>query len=162
VTEFKLEPAAHAQLTAAARERLTRLAQWSLDRIASRAADRHGWSPAHTCEVQRAYRQFLVLIALAPDSNYGMADGDVDAMWHEHLIDTVDYLGMCREVFGRMIHHCPVKEGSPSSGEPLYISTTLPALEKVFGQAMARVWPLSASTGGVSKCCNHIGELLAA
>lgn len=159
---IKLEAAVDAVLSPLARQRVERLAEWKLERVFARARERYGWSSRQALSVERAYRQFLALIAIDPDRRYGMADGEIDLIWHEHILDTVDYWTMCKDVFGRMIHHCPVNDDSSLSSEPLYATTTLPALRRTFGRRTSRAWPAAGKTGAASRCCEHIGEQLAA
>jgi hypothetical protein len=145
-----------ASLSDSARARLDRLAAWPLAAASRRAQIRLGWTDSRRRSVELGYRRFLALIAADPDGQYGMAQGDVDELWHEHLLDTVDYQTMCRTVFGRMIHHCPISSRRGPAAAPLYATTTLPALRRMFGVRAGRTWPASAPTDGFSKCCNHI------
>jgi hypothetical protein len=165
VAQLALTPPSEALLSDSARARLDRLAAWPLAAASRRAQLRLGWSESRRRSVELAYRRFLALIAVDPSGHYGMAQGDVDELWHEHILDTVDYQAMCRTVFGRMIHHCPIAKGRGPADPPLYATTTLPALRRMFGVRAGAIWPAAAATEGFSKCCNHIApedELLAA
>jgi hypothetical protein len=160
VTDLNLRPAVEAELDDEGRRRLALVAAWPLSSVSRRAQLEHGWSATRRRAVERAYRRFLALIAIDPGADYGMTQGDVDAFWHQHILDTVDYQRMCLRIFGRMVHHCPMPaRRSAATAAPLYTTTTLPALRRAFGVRTSAVWPANESTQGYSKCCNHIEAL---
>ena len=63
-----------------------------------------GWSEELADETVLEYRKFLALVILDPEGVYGMVP-TVDEIWHQHLLDTRDYLEMCRTAMGGVIHH---------------------------------------------------------
>lgn len=159
----KIRPMVLASLSNEARERILKLADWRLAGVARRAQRRCGWSDTERRAVERAYRRFLTLIAIDPESTYGMIAGSIDEFWHEHILDTMDYERMCHEVFGQTIHHCPMDVGgADQAAKPMYSTTTLPALRRVFGVRAGRLWPAHEDASAVAKCCGHIGNRLAA
>ena len=160
---LKIRPTILEGLSDEARGRVLKLAAWQLAGVARRAQRRCGWSESQRRSVERAYRQFLTLIAIDPEATYGMSPGPIDEFWHEHVLDTMDYERMCRDVFGRTVHHCPLGSGiAAEAAKPMYATATLPALRRVFGVRAGRVWPAHEDAGAVSKCCSHIDARLAA
>lgn len=142
---------------APAQRRLERLTSWSTAHVAKRAQRRFGWSDTRRRAVEREYRRFLTLIAIEPATSYGMAPCEVDDLWHEHLMDTRDYLAMCHGVFGMVIHHCPLENEKPrSDSDDHYQNATLPRLREVFGTRPGHVWPKAGSAASFSQCCNHL------
>jgi hypothetical protein len=140
-----------------ARSRLSRLSGWSTTGAAKRAQRKLGWSDVHRRAVEREYRRFMALIAIDPATSYGMAPCEVDELWHEHLMDTRDYLSMCDTVFGMVVHHCPIAEGKPHAGdEDPYLAATLPRLRETFGVRPGRIWPKAGNAAGFSQCCEHV------
>ena len=163
MNDLVLRQAITADLTDEARSKLAALAGWPLGKAASRAQREHGWSDRRRRANERGYRQFLALVALYPERQFGMVQGGVDELWHAHLLDTVEYQRMCREVFGQMVHHCPRDEDEPDeTAGSAYRETTLPALKRVFGVRPGTTWPANEPASAVSKCCNHLGDVLAA
>lgn len=162
MTKIAIRPMVLEGLSGAVRERVSKLASWKLSDVARRAQKRCGWSDYERRAIERAYRRFLTIIAIDPEKSYGMVNGPIDEFWHEHLIHTMDYEQMCREVFGRTIHHCPLGTGAVSeSTKPMYVCATLPALRRVFGVRAGRLWPANEDSSATAKCCGHIGAHLA-
>jgi hypothetical protein len=147
-------------LPQAARDRVAKLANWELSSVSRRAQRECGWTGPERRSAELAYRRFLALIAVDRDEAFGMVDGPVDAFWHAHILDTMDYERMCREVFGTMVHHCPRDVGDKGDDGSAYRDKTLPALRRLFGVRAGRLWPAEAVAGAVSKCCNHANSEL--
>jgi hypothetical protein len=54
----------------------------------------------------RAYRCFLKLCAWYPEESIAPS-GDIDEVWHMHILDTAKYPADCDDVFGFYLHHFP-------------------------------------------------------
>jgi hypothetical protein len=82
--------------------------------FSARLARENGWSPEFSRRVVEEYKKFIYLICV---SNEMLTPSEeVDQAWHLHLVYTRDYwIGFCRDVLGRDIHHHPT-EGGPSEG----------------------------------------------
>lgn len=138
--------------------RLSAIAEWDLTRVSRRAQRKLGWSNEYRDRVEEEYRRFLGLIALSPSTSYGMA-GDVDHVWHEHILDTQDYFRMCKEVFSSLVHHCPNDDGDPpDQGGSSYRDSTLPALRETYAMPADSIWPDDATAASVGRCCGHISH----
>jgi hypothetical protein len=118
------------------------------------------WSTSRRRVVEREYRRFLGLVVLNPNKAYGMA-GDVDELWHDHILDTQDYLSMCREVVGGIVHHCPVS-GVPKNerraAASAYEMDTYPDLARSYNSRVSRIWPKHSQASAVVDCCSHVTE----
>ena len=53
------------------------------------------------------YRRFMTLVVLGGD-HLDMFSGEVDEVWHAHILFTRQYAEFCQAVYGRFIHHDPV------------------------------------------------------
>ena len=52
------------------------------------------------------YKVFLTLIIRHPRESI-VPLGDIDAFWHQHILDTRKYVLDCQLTFGRFLHHYP-------------------------------------------------------
>lgn len=64
----------------------------------------HGWSPAYTDEVERTYKNWLILVGSSPEQS-AVPIGDIDRMWHQHILDTRKYPIDSDMLFGYFLHH---------------------------------------------------------
>lgn len=80
------------------------IGDWDLSDVRARVQQRMGWSEELADEALREYRKFIALVALNPERSYGVVEA-VDEVWHQHLLNTRDYLAMCDAVMGGVIHH---------------------------------------------------------
>jgi hypothetical protein len=84
--------------------------------------------------------------------------GEVDEVWHDHILDTEDYFSFCRQVIGAIVHHVP-SDGLPSDGtDNAYEKQTLPALRQAYRGPLSAVWPTQSDAKAVARCCGHISE----
>ena len=65
-----------------------------------------GWTPEHADRVERAYRQFLMVLAGHPGTVVAPTR-DIDTFWHAHILDTRRYADDCQRIFGEFLHHDP-------------------------------------------------------
>lgn len=81
-----------------------------------------------------AYRQWLVLKAVNEDFDATKLSPPpkVDAIWHEHILDTKHYAAACTTSFGRVMHHDPNGDADSLARIARRV-TTLFQLRKVFG-----------------------------
>ncbi|QUD87804.1 hypothetical protein [Phenylobacterium montanum] len=76
------------------------------DRIAIShlVAMRCGWSEARRARVEREYAGFL---EAAARGGAGRPSEEVDALWHEHILNSASYVRYCEANFGGYVHHQP-------------------------------------------------------
>ncbi|NER37049.1 MAG: glycine-rich domain-containing protein-like [Oscillatoria sp. SIO1A7] len=66
----------------------------------------NGWSREKTTGAIARYLMFLCLIYLYPNRPI-IPTPEIDAVWHQHILDTSKYAEDCERLFGRFIHHFP-------------------------------------------------------
>jgi hypothetical protein len=65
-----------------------------------------GWSKQKADGVEVAYKRYLFLFATREDIRV-VPTLDIDALWHQHILDTRAYFSDCDTVFGTYMHHFP-------------------------------------------------------
>lgn len=136
---------------------LEQLFSWKLDAIRNRVAKRLGWSSSFSQKVENEYRRFIFMTIDGGGTKYGMA-GPVDEFWHEHIVDTHDYLAMCTTLAGKYIHHCP--SSAEDSGPNDEYERTLRDLERLFGPVSKDVWPSPEELKCMGKACKGCKSLI--
>lgn len=68
----------------------------------------HGdpWTQERVDNVERLYRRYLYLTEI-PHDHPTVPTQDIDAFWHQHILDTRAYQRDCETMFGRFLHHFP-------------------------------------------------------
>jgi hypothetical protein len=89
--------------------------------------------------VSRELEKFLWLtatteVSLAPSPS-------VDALWHDFILHTRDYIAFCDRNFGKIVHHVPQRGITPDR-LPRY-KATVAAIEAAFGSLNSVIWPHS-------------------
>lgn len=106
----------------------------------ARLADDNGWTLGYATAVTAEYRRFLVLTQVA--GHAVSPSPDVDEAWHLHLTRTVDYEALCREVFGRFLHHEPARGGGDAVRYRTMYADTLAAYRRAFDRRPPdAIWP---------------------
>lgn len=77
--------------------------------LAARIQRKLALSPQEARKRVEAYKQFLVLKAVTKDFDATQLSPPplVDAVWHEHILDTRGYSVFCLTVFLQVVHHDP-------------------------------------------------------
>lgn len=127
-------------------EALERVASIDLRMVRLKLADPEegkGWTQEQLDAVEREYRRFLALHLTHPDAAI-VPCGDVDAMWHFHILDTEAYGADCEKAFGRFLHHFPYFGMRGEEDEKALVDAydwTLSTYQEVFGEPVpAAVW----------------------
>lgn len=68
--------------------------------------DGANWEMDRARDAEKWYRRFLFLIARHPEKSI-VPNKDIDAVWHQHILDTEKYFSDCDAVFGKYLHHYP-------------------------------------------------------
>lgn len=119
-------------------DRETLLWSWDLSSVRRRVGVRLGCNSQTAKAIETEYRKFLSLALGDPHTTFGMA-GPVDEFWHEHLLDSRDYVKFCADIFGDYVHHIPRSlDGAP---DPTSYRVTVEALRRRYGRVNRRVWP---------------------
>ncbi len=89
-----------------------------LEYIEKRLINNLGWSPKKAREGIRRYKNFLLLILKYPRLHLSPTK-DIDEVWHNHILFTREYTRDCLEIFGKYLHHNPVKNIGPKEKQML-------------------------------------------
>eukprot|EP01062_Namystynia_karyoxenos_P033287 TRINITY_DN244_c0_g1_i1.p2 TRINITY_DN244_c0_g1~~TRINITY_DN244_c0_g1_i1.p2 ORF type:complete len:719 (+),score=248.55 TRINITY_DN244_c0_g1_i1:82-2157(+) len=109
----------------------------------------------------REYRRMLTLIQKFPAQPI-VPSKLVDLVWHEHILDTMQYRRDCLRMFGHYIHHNPSFGGAEEKAELVAQQQAMLAnYAAVFGDAApAAVWPgapkkkVNGFNEGTPDCCS--------
>ncbi len=106
-----------------------------------RLADDNGWTLGYALAVAGEYRRFLVLTQVA--GHAVSPSPDVDAAWHLHLTRTAHYEALCRDVFGRFLHHEPSRSGAGDAARyrTMYADTLAAYLRAFNRRPPEAIWP---------------------
>ena len=98
---------------------LEKIRDLDLEPIEARLRFREGWSEKRTKNAIEEYRRFLFLLGSksVPDQFRRPPNGDVDEVWHCHIIHTEKYGRDCMQIAGRMIHHRPDPPPIPATAK---------------------------------------------
>ncbi len=105
-----------------------------------------GWNRAKTTRAIARYLMFLCLIHLYPDRAI-IPTREIDAVWHQHILDTSKYASDCEQLFGRFVHHFPYfgqRGESDRASLFLAFAETEALFQEYFGsQVLAEADPVS-------------------
>lgn len=90
-------------------ERIKNIETLDLDPIKIKlrcSEDGPGWDREKIEQVERRYRQFLILNLKHPCRSI-VPNKEIDLFWHAHILDTMKYAEDCQKIFGRFLHHFP-------------------------------------------------------
>lgn len=112
--------------------------QLDLENYLWKLADREPrkWRPQRLHLAAREYRRLLELRREHQDN---LAPTEMmDAVWHEHILDTRQYVEDTHRIFGRFIHHCP-RFPADLDQDDAAGRRTLQLYEERYGEAPAEV-----------------------
>jgi|SRR5271166_1040387 len=102
-----------------------------LARIVKKVQFEKQWSTDRVLNVERRYRNWLLLISTLDDRGDVVPTLDIDEIWHAHILDTKAYADDCQNVFGYFLHHVPSwNKIMPREAH----DKTAAAYEKLFGE----------------------------
>jgi hypothetical protein len=106
------------------------------------------WDESKARKIFKAYRQFLVLKKIKEDWNAEILSpsAEVDLMWHQHILDVVNYSHDCMLLCGHVIGHNP-DGGLDASARAERRRVTQAALTEHFGaEAVDNIPPIVVET----------------
>lgn len=65
-----------------------------------------GWTADICDDAEFQYKRFLALKRLYPNKDI-VPNGAIDKFWHQHILDTAQYVVDCETIFGYFLHHYP-------------------------------------------------------
>ncbi|MEX1086972.1 MAG: hypothetical protein WD312_01060 [Candidatus Paceibacterota bacterium] len=108
-----------------------------------------GWSREKADQMEQAYKAFLYLNLKYPDQPI-VPTGEIDAFWHQHILDTRKYAEDCQQVFGHMLHHFPyfgMRGEQDAQNLQNAFEETKHLFEEVFGISLENAVNCSISPG---------------
>jgi hypothetical protein len=66
-----------------------------------------GWSKKEANFFENKYKNFLKLIVKYRGATPIVPTGEIDAVWHQHILFTRSYFADCKSIFGQYLHHNP-------------------------------------------------------
>lgn len=113
----------------------------NLDRYLAKLASREpaNWTPDRLQDAAKEYRRFLRLRQIYPHVEFVPTE-TMDAVWHEHILDTRHYGPDMIRIFGHFLHHVPEYPGE-DSGHDLSdgLTTTAMFYREAFGEELTEV-----------------------
>lgn len=97
-------------------ERIRRITDIDLEPILQRLvyAQPVTWTRERAESAVHEYSRFLMLAVKYPGERL-VPTADTDAVWHEHIMDTLKYSRDCEFALGRFLHHCPAEVGTSAT-----------------------------------------------
>jgi hypothetical protein len=85
----------------------TCLPNWDLKSIKEFMMYKHNWNETRVDLAIEEYRKFAFLAKFKHADDYTAPPGDVDDIWHEHILSTKKYSNDTEKYFGYYFHHGP-------------------------------------------------------
>ena len=109
---------------------LSHVMAYQFDPLIHRMVDKHGWSEDVTRACWEDLKRFLYLCAITPEPV--APTEQIDDLWHNYILFTMDYAEFCETVLGKFIHHRPRKRGDMPTERNIPFETRQLAM-KIFG-----------------------------
>ncbi|WP_396594858.1 glycine-rich domain-containing protein [Brevundimonas sp. R86498] len=152
---IEIEQSTQASLSGDQIARIQLLKAWNLAHLQNRICEKMGWTPGAAEEAVNEYRKFVGVVSLNPERPYGVTEA-IDAVWHEHILNTRDYAAFCESSVGTFLHHEPQPQHVVrSSGFEELRANTVSEIRRVFAGPVSPLWSQEQSES-VAKCCTHV------
>lgn len=79
---------------------------WNFSLAVHKLCERDDWSEGRANKAVADYKKYMA-ITKALNGIQPVPNGDIDEIWHMHILDTRAYLKDCLELFGAYLHHFP-------------------------------------------------------
>lgn len=118
--------------------------------LLERVMDEYKWDVDRSRGAIVEYLRFMQMLGEAPQMEL-IASSDVDLVWHEHILDTMNYGPDCIKLFGRFLNHRRARTPSEFALiPPAYQRTKGRYAERFGGSPPPRFW--GAETDASSMC----------
>ncbi len=117
------------------------------DAVVNRFCKEHGYSKEDGLVIFAELKKFLTLAVVDTEVQYSPSKAQ-DAMWHEFIMYTKDYIKFCEDFLGRFVHHVPCEGNQKITNG---CSAKKRAVE-LFGQIVPKYWPNKSIT---MRCCSY-------
>lgn len=113
---------------------------WNLERVLWLLVRDDGLEVSEAERRLDEYRKYMAINAVFPESHHPISK-EIDAVWHQHVLDSPDYARFCDTIFGRFLHHNPVFTDAEQRWlASNYDANTLPHLRALFGEPSEKYW----------------------
>ncbi len=124
-------------LVAVAEIDLDQIMNFQFDPLIHRMVDKYDWTEDRSRSVFEDTKRYLFLarttsLPLIPPP-------DVDEVWHNFILFTVDYASFCERFLGKFIHHRPRRRDDPPTGNGFTVKDTLEVAKANFGE-LSKNW----------------------
>jgi len=115
------------------------------------------WDELRLDRAELLYRRYLTMNLLYPGATIVPTE-DVDAFWHQHILDTKAYADDCQRVFGYFLHHFPYLG---LRGDEAALNTAFEQTRKLYEALFHQSYTCSADVHGENCCgsCSCSGEI---
>ena len=110
------------------------------------------WPLDRANNVENQYRAYLALTLMFPTVSL-VPSGDIDAFWHQHILDTEKYAQDCDAVFGTFLHHFPyfgIRSDADAKSLEQAFSATKQLFEEHFDLDITRSTDCTSGTCGTA------------
>lgn len=109
-----------------------------------------GWSQDFADRAEVRYRRFLSMLYVHREGSI-VPTKDIDAFWHQHILDTRAYARDCAEVFGEFVHHFPYF-GMRGDTDAQNLLSSFETTKQIYTEAFGEPYCLSDDVEGAGKC----------
>ncbi len=132
---------------------LQHIDELNLGCVKEKLQTQHGWT-VERCELaEKDYRKFLKLAVLERGQEISPL-GDIDEMWHTHILFTKKYHRDCQKIFGRYMHHNPLFSDKDAERLANGRASTRLLFLKHFGECTELVDSCGCGNSG-GNCCGN-------
>lgn len=141
------------KVTPAKSRRLEAVDKIDLRRAMHRLEKVKEWSPKVCATAEKWYRRFLKVAVLHPNKVL-VPSVLVDEVWHQHVLDTVQYPKDCQAFRGQFFHHKPYFGSEPGQKNRLrkYFDRTNALYRREFGEDIMDSEPLADLKTSAKSC----------
>ena len=109
-----------------------------------------GWDQAFAELAEKRYRRFLCLVSIHRDASI-VPTQDIDAFWHQHILDTRAYAADCERVFGEFVHHFPYF-GMRGDADAQNLLSSFETTKSLYAEAFGEPYCLDERGAAAGKC----------
>lgn len=125
----------------------------NLSCVKEKLQDKHQWSTERCEAAEKDYLRFLKLALLERGKEISPL-GDIDEMWHTHILFTKKYHQDCQRIFGQYMHHNPLIGEKDAERLKKGRASTRALFLKHFGECTELVDSCGCGNSG-GNCCGN-------
>ena len=112
-----------------------------MDSIIKQVINEYGWNLSYAKNVFDEYERFMVLRYIGEKIGEKISPSDdIDKFWHQHILNTKNYMTYCNTKFERCIHHDP-EDAHDKNARQIRLNNTIKEYALKFGPFINKnVW----------------------